>query len=101
MEDLINKGFIRPSSSPWETLVLFVKKKDDTMRLCINYIGINNVTVKDKYHLPRIDELLDQLHEASWFLKIYLASGYHQIPISESDIMRTTFRTRMATMNLW
>ena len=65
LEDLIDKGFIRPSSSPWEAPVLFVKKKDGTMRLCIDYRGINNVSVKDKYHLPRIDEYMDQLHEAS------------------------------------
>ena len=93
LEDLIEKVFIRPSSSPWGAPVLFVKKKDGTMRLCIDYRGINNVTVKDKYPLPRIDELLDQLHEASWFSNIDLASGYHQIPISESDIMKTAFRT--------
>ena len=70
LEDLIEKRFIRPSSSPWGAPVLFVKKKDGTMRLCIDYRGINNVTVKDKYPLPRIDELFDQLHGVSWFSKI-------------------------------
>ena len=94
LEDLMEKGFIRPSSSPWGAPVLFVKKKDGSMRLCIDYRGINNITIKDKYPLPRIDELLDQLRGASWFSKIGLASGYHQIPISEGDVMKTAFRTR-------
>ncbi|XP_022572945.1 uncharacterized protein LOC106437272 [Brassica napus] len=94
LADLLDKGFIRPSSSPWGAPVLFVKKKDRSMRLCIDYRGINNVTIKDKYPLPRIDEILDQLQGASWFSKIDLASGYHQIPISEADIMKTAFRTR-------
>ncbi|XP_048618520.1 uncharacterized protein LOC106412512 [Brassica napus] len=94
LEDLMEKGFIRPSSSPWGAPVLFVKKKDGSMRLCIDYRGIKNITIKDKYPLPRIHELLDQLRGASWFSKIDLASGYHQIPISEGDVMKTTFRTR-------
>ena len=67
LEDLMEKGFIRPSSSPWGALVLFVKKKDGSMRLCIDYRGINNITIKDKYPLPRIDELLDQLRGAVGF----------------------------------
>ncbi|XP_019085455.1 PREDICTED: uncharacterized protein LOC104715163 [Camelina sativa] len=94
LEDLLEKGFIRPSSSPWGAPVLFVKKKDGSMRLCIDYRGINNITIKDKYPLPRIDELLDQLRGASWFSKIDLASGYHQISIAEQDVMKTAFQTR-------
>ncbi|XP_019097363.1 PREDICTED: uncharacterized protein LOC109131156 [Camelina sativa] len=94
LEDLLEKGFIRPSSSPWGALVLFFKKKDGSMRLCIDYRGINNITIKDKYPLPRIDELLDQLRGASWFSKIDLASGYHQISIAEQDVMKTAFQTR-------
>ena len=70
LADLLDKCFIRPSSSPWGAPVLFVKKKDGSMQLCIDYRGINNVTIKDKYPLPRIDELLDQLQGASWFSKI-------------------------------
>uniref|UniRef100_A0A1J3GIM6 RNA-directed DNA polymerase n=1 Tax=Noccaea caerulescens TaxID=107243 RepID=A0A1J3GIM6_NOCCA len=94
LEDLTDKGFIRPSSSPWGAPVLFVKKKDGSFRLCIDYRGLNKVTIKNKYPLPRIDELLDQLQGASWFSKIDLASGYHQISIAEEDVRKTAFRTR-------
>lgn len=94
LEDLIDKGFIRPSSSPWGAPVLFVRKKDGSLRLCIDYRGLNKVTIKNKYPLPRIDELLDQLEGATWFSKIDLASGYHQIPIAEKDVQKTAFRTR-------
>ncbi|XP_048630596.1 uncharacterized protein LOC125603957 [Brassica napus] len=94
LEDIMEKGFIRPSSSPWGAPVLFVKKKDGSMRLCIDYRRINNITIKDKYPLPRIDELLDKLRGGSWFSKIDLALGYHQIPISEGDVTKTAFRTR-------
>ncbi|XP_019092317.1 PREDICTED: uncharacterized protein LOC109129132 [Camelina sativa] len=92
--ELMEKGLVRPSSSPWGAPVLFVKNKDGTFRLCIDYLGLNKVTVKNRYPLPRIDELLDQLRGATYFSKIDLASGYHQIPIEESDIRKTAFRTR-------
>ena len=94
LEELLDKGFIRPSVSPWGAPVLFVKKKDGSFRLCIDYRGLNRVTVKNKYPLPRIDELLDQLRGAKWFSKIDLASGYHQIPIEPGDVRKTAFRTR-------
>ena len=94
LDELMEKGFVRPSSSPWGAPVLFVKKKDGSFRLCIDYRGINRVTVKNKYPLPRIDELLDQLRGATCFSKIDLASGYHQIPIAEEDVRKTAFRSR-------
>ena len=94
LEELLSKGFIRPSTSPWGAPVLFVKKKDGSFRLCIDYRGLNKVTIKNKYPLPRIDELLDQLQGASWFSKIDLASGYHQIAIADEDVRKTAFRTR-------
>ena len=84
LEDLVEKGFIRPSMSPWGAPVLFVKKKDGTLRLCIDYRQLNRVTIKNKYPLPRIDDLFDQLQGASVFSKIDLRSGYHQLKISES-----------------
>ena len=94
LEEFMDKGFIRASSSPWGAPVLFVKEKDGSMRLCIDYRGLNRVTVKNKYLLPRIDELLDQLKGAKWFSKIYLALGYHNIPIEPNDIRNTSFVTR-------
>jgi len=94
LEELIQKHFIRPSVSPWGTPVLLVKKKDDNMRLCIDYRQLNKVTIKNKYPLPRIDDRLDQLKGASVFSKIDLRSGYHQIRIKSSDVSKTAFRTR-------
>ena len=94
LQELLEKGFIRPSVSPWGAPVLFVKKKDDTLRLCIDYRQLNKLTVKNKYPLPRIDDLFDQLKGASIFLKIDLRSGYHQLRIKEVDVHKTTFRTR-------
>src|SRR6185369_4145700 len=94
LEELQRIGFIRPSSSPWGAPVLFVKKKDGSMRLCVDYRALNEVTVKNKYPLPRIDDLFDQLKGAKYFSKIDQRSGYFQLKIRESDIPKTAFVTR-------
>jgi hypothetical protein len=94
LQDLLDKGFIRPSASPWGAPVLFVKKNDGSMRLCIDYREINKVTIKNKYPLPRIDDLFDQLQGAQVFSKIDLYSAYNQLKINEVDISKTAFRTR-------
>ena len=91
---LLKKGFIRPSISPWGALVLFVKKKDGSIRLCIDYQQLNRITVKNKYPLLRIDDLLDQLKDATVFSKIDLRSGYWQLRVAETSIPKTAFRTR-------
>jgi hypothetical protein len=92
--ELQAKGFIRPSSSPWGAPVLFVEKKDGTQRMCVDYRSLNEVAIKNKYPLPRIEDLFDQMNGASVFSKIDLRSGYHQLKIRESDIPKTAFRTR-------
>ncbi|XP_050941530.1 uncharacterized protein LOC127149710 [Cucumis melo] len=94
LQELVDKGFIRPSVSSWGAPVLFVKKKDGTLKLCIDYRQLNKVTIRNKYSLPRIDDLFDQLRGASVFSKIDLRSGYHQLKVKESDISKTAFRTR-------
>ena len=94
LQELLDKGFIRPSASPWGAPVLFVNKKDGTMRLCIDYRELNRVTVRKKYPLPRIDDLFDQLQRAQVFSKIDLRYGYHQLKIKGEDIPKTTFRMR-------
>ncbi|KAJ9540615.1 hypothetical protein OSB04_027121 [Centaurea solstitialis] len=94
LQELSEKGFIRPSSSPWGAPVLFVKKKDGSMRMCIDYRELNKRTVKNKYPLPRIDDLFDQLQGAGCFSKIDLRSGYHQVRVKEDDVPKTAFRTR-------
>ncbi|GJW75526.1 putative reverse transcriptase domain-containing protein [Tanacetum coccineum] len=91
LKELLEKGFIRPSSSPWRAPVLFVKKKDGSFPMCINYRELNKLTVKNRYPLPRIDDLFDQLHGSSVYSKINLRSGYHQLRIREEDIPITAF----------
>jgi hypothetical protein len=94
LQELLDKGFIHPSTSPWGCPALFVKKKDESLRLCIDYHPLNAVTIKNKYPLPRIDVLFDQLVGAKVFSKIDLRSGYHHIKIRASDIPKTAFSTR-------
>ena len=94
IQELLNKGFIRSSTSPWGTPVLFAKKKDKTLRLCIDCRQLNRVTIKNCYPLPRIDDLFDQLKGARVYSKIDLRTSYHQLRVREADIYKTTFRTR-------
>ncbi|GJX28545.1 putative reverse transcriptase domain-containing protein [Tanacetum coccineum] len=94
LQELFDKGFIRPSSSPWGAPVLFVKKKDGSFRICIDYRELNKLTVKNRYPLPRIDDLFDQLQGSSIYSKIDLRSGYHQLKVREQDIPKTAFQTR-------
>ncbi|GJV67962.1 putative reverse transcriptase domain-containing protein [Tanacetum coccineum] len=94
LKELSDKGFIRPSSSPWGAPVLFVKKKDGSFRMCIDYQELNKLTVKNRYPLPRIDDLFNQIQGSSVYSKIDLRSGYHQLRVREEDIPKTAFRTR-------
>ncbi|GJX74956.1 putative reverse transcriptase domain-containing protein [Tanacetum coccineum] len=94
LKELQDKGFVRPSSSPWGAPMLFVKKKDEYFRMCIDYRELNKLTIKNRYPLPRINELFDQLQGSQYFSKIDLRSGYHQLRVHEDDIPKTAFRTR-------
>nr|GFB36868.1 putative reverse transcriptase domain-containing protein [Tanacetum cinerariifolium] len=94
LQELSDKGFIRPSFSPWGDLVLFIKKKDGSFRMCIDYRELNKLTVKNRYPLPRIDDLFDQLQGSSIYSKIDLRLGYHQLRVREDDIPKTAFKTR-------
>jgi len=87
----MEKQFIRPSTSPWGAPVLLVKKKDGSSRLCVDYRQLNKMTIKNKYPLPRIDDLMDQLHGSSVFSKIDLRSRYHQILVKADDVQKTAF----------
>jgi hypothetical protein len=94
LQGLLDKGYIRPSTSPWGCSTLFVEKKDKEMCLCVDYRPLNAVTIKNKYPLSCIDILFDQLAGAQVFSKIDLRSGYHQIKIHVEDIPKMTFTTR-------
>ncbi|KAI3810872.1 hypothetical protein L1987_20495 [Smallanthus sonchifolius] len=93
LQELLDKGFIHPSVSPWGAPILFVKKKDGSMRMCINYRELNKLTIKNRYTLPRIDDRFDQLQGSSWFSKIDLRSGYHQVKVREEDVPKTALIT--------
>ena len=90
----MEKQFIRPNTSPWGAPVLLVKKKDGSSRLCVDYRQLNKITNTNKYPLPRIDDLMDQLHVSTVFSKIDLRSGYHQILLKADDVQKTAFRSR-------
>ncbi|KAM3001259.1 hypothetical protein FF2_037576 [Malus domestica] len=94
LQELVDKGFIQPSTSPWGAPILFMRKKDGTLRLCIDYRQLNRVTIKNRYPLPRIDDLFDQLRGACVFYKIDLRSGYYQLKIRSEDLHKTAFKTR-------
>ncbi|MGH3055287.1 MAG: reverse transcriptase family protein, partial [Gaiellaceae bacterium] len=93
LKDLLQRGLIRPSTSPFGSPILFVKKKDGSMRMVVDYRQLNKLTVKNRYPLPRIDDLFDRLHGAQFFSSLDLMSGYHQIRLHESDVPKTAFRT--------
>ena len=94
IEELLAKGFIRPSSSPWGAPIIFVDKKDGTRRMCVDYRALNDITIKNKYPLPMIEDLFDQMRGAKVFSKIELRSSYHQLKIRQEDIPKTAFTTR-------
>jgi hypothetical protein len=96
IKELLEKGFICPSTSPWGAPMIFVSKKDGTQRLCVDYRALNEVTIKNMYPLPRIDDLFDQLCGACLFSKIDLRSGYYQLKIRECDIPKTAFVSRFS-----
>ena len=93
LQELLDKGYVRPSSSPWGCPAIFVRKKDQTLRLCVDCRPLNEITMKNKYPLPCIDLLFDQLAGAKVFSKIDIRSGYHQIKIHPEDILKTAFTT--------
>jgi hypothetical protein len=101
IQELLDKGFIRPSVLPWGAPVVFMKMKDGTLRMCIDYRELNKITIKNKYPLPHIDDLFDQLQGAQIFSKIDLRSGYHQLRIREKIFLRRLSAPDMVITNMW
>ena len=93
VQQMLSNGVIRPSNSPWASLVIMVKKKDGSLRFCVVFRQLNAATMKDAHPIPRIDDLLDALHGARWFSTLDLKSGYWQVPIQERDKEKTAFHT--------
>ena len=94
IKDLLDKGFIRPNTSPCGSQIVLIPKKDGTWHMCVDFRALNKITVKNRYPLPRIDDLLDQPKDAKYFTKLDLHSGYHQVRIIESNIWKTSFNTK-------
>jgi hypothetical protein len=94
IQELLHKGHIHPISSPCGSPIVLVQKKDGTWKLCIDYRALNKITVRNRYLIPQIDDLLDQLMGAKYFSKIDLKSGYHQVPIEQIDVWKTTFKSK-------
>jgi hypothetical protein len=91
---LLDQGFIKPSTLPYAALVLFTLKKEGALRMCVDYRALNDITIKNRYPLPRVDEIFDQLNRVRYFSKIDLRSGYWQIKVKDEDTHKTAFRTR-------